>query len=43
MTPRGQRRLGRVLAVILVGFAASLLGCASLGPVTQVTVPDVNR
>jgi hypothetical protein len=41
MTPRGHRRLGRVLAVILVGFAASLLGCASLGPVTQVTVPDV--
>jgi hypothetical protein len=41
MTPRGPRRLGRVLAVILVGFAASLLGCASLGPVTQVTVPDV--
>jgi hypothetical protein len=41
MTPRGPRRLGRVLSVILVGFAASLLGCASLGPVTQVTVPDV--
>jgi hypothetical protein len=41
VTPRGPRRLGRVLSVILVGFAASLLGCASLGPVTQVTVPDV--
>ena len=41
MTPRGPRRLGRVLSMILVGFAASLLGCASLGPVTQVTVPDV--
>ena len=31
----------RVLSIILAGFAASLLGCASIGPVTPVTVPDV--
>src|SRR5215813_758077 len=41
MTPRGFQWLGIVLSVILVGIAASLLGCASLGPVTPVTVPDV--
>ena len=41
MTRRGPRWLGSVLSVVLVGFAASLLGCASIGPVTPVTVPDV--
>lgn len=41
MTPRGPQGLGIVVSVILVGIAASLLGCASLGPVTPVTVPDV--
>ena len=41
MTSRGPHWLGIVLSVILVGLATSLLGCASFGPVTPVTVPDV--
>jgi hypothetical protein len=28
-------------AIVIVGFAASLIGCASAGPVTPVAVPDV--
>ena len=28
-------------ALAVVGFAISLVGCASVGPVTPVTVPDV--
>ena len=36
------RSLWNVLTVILiVGFAASLVGCASAGPITPVAVPDV--
>lgn len=31
----------RILTTIVVGFAVSLLGCASVGPVTPVTVPDI--
>src|SRR5262245_55493850 len=31
----------RILTTIVVGFAVSLLGCASIGPVTPVTVPDI--
>lgn len=42
MTFRGSRSLASVLAVVvLVGFAASLAGCASAGPTTPVTVSDV--
>jgi hypothetical protein len=42
MTSSGARSLWTVLTVtVIVGFAASLVGCASMGPVTPVTVPDV--
>jgi hypothetical protein len=42
MRARGLRSLWTVLGVaVMIGFAASLAGCASIGPVTQVTVPDV--
>lgn len=42
MTPSGARSLWTVLtAIVFVGLAASLGGCASAGPVTAVAVPDV--
>jgi hypothetical protein len=41
MTPVG-RSLWTVLGIaVLVGFAASLVGCASAGPVTPVMVSDI--
>jgi len=30
-----------VLTAVVIGFAASLMACASVGPVTQVTVTDL--
>lgn len=42
MTRNALRLFGAVLtATVVVAFAASLLGCASFGPVTPVAVPDV--
>lgn len=42
MAPSGARSLWTVLtAAVIVGFAASLIGCASAGPVTPVVVSDV--
>jgi hypothetical protein len=42
MTSGAVRSLWSVLTVILiVGFAASLVGCASAGPITPVAVSDV--
>src|SRR5262245_47341045 len=42
MTLRGARSLWTVLtATVVVGFAASLLGCASAGPLTPVAVSDL--
>ena len=42
MTSSGTRSLWAALvAAVVVGFTASLLGCASLGPVTPVAVSDV--
>jgi hypothetical protein len=42
MTPSGARWLSTVLgATFIVGFAASLLGCASLGPLNPATVSDI--
>jgi len=42
MTPRGTRSIWPVFtATIVVGFAASLIGCASAGPLTSVAVSDV--
>jgi hypothetical protein len=42
MIPRAARSLWTVLTVtVVVGVAVSLVGCASLGPVTPVTVSDV--
>jgi len=42
MTSSAARSLWTVLTVtVIVGFAASLVGCASLGPVTPVAVSDV--
>ena len=38
---RRPRSLVTVLFAIIAGFSASLLGCASMGPVTPVSVPDV--
>jgi hypothetical protein len=42
MTLSGARSLWTVFtATVVVGFAASLVGCASFGPVTPVAVSDV--
>jgi hypothetical protein len=42
MAANGLRSLWTVLGVtIMIGLAASLAGCASIGPVTQVSVPDI--
>jgi hypothetical protein len=42
MTPSGTRSLWTTLAATLVvGFTASLIGCASAGPLTPVVVSDV--
>ena len=41
MTRAGLRPLQTVLAALAVGFAATLAGCASLGPVTPVSVSDI--
>lgn len=42
MTPRGTRSMWPLFtATIVVGFAASLLGCASAGPLTPVAASDV--
>jgi hypothetical protein len=42
MTSNRDRSLWTALtATVIVGFAASLLGCASAGPVTPVAVSDV--
>jgi hypothetical protein len=41
MTRSALRSLAAVLTAAVVVAAASLLGCASYGPATQVAVPDV--
>jgi hypothetical protein len=42
VTARGTRSIWPVFtATIVVGFAASLIGCASAGPLTPVAVSDV--
>jgi hypothetical protein len=42
MTPIGTRSLWTTLAAtVVVGLAASLIGCASAGPLTPVVVSDV--
>jgi hypothetical protein len=42
MITSGARSLWTVLtAIVIVGFAASLIGCASAGPVAPVAVSDV--
>ena len=42
MTPSSRRLVFSVLAVtVIVGFSVSLVGCASIGPVTPVAVSDV--
>ena len=41
MTHRGLRASWIVLTAVVVGFVASLMGCAAIGPVAQVTVPDI--
>jgi hypothetical protein len=42
MTASGRRVVGRVVAfAVTVGFSVSLVGCASIGPVTPVAVSDV--
>jgi hypothetical protein len=41
MTRTGLRSLGSVLTAFVVGLAATLIGCASLGPVTPVPVSDI--
>jgi hypothetical protein len=43
MTSSSRRLVCRVLAVtVIVGSSVSLVGCASIGPVTPVAVSDVN-
>ena len=41
MTRTGLRSLGSVLTAFLAGFTATLVGCASFGPVTPVAVSDI--
>jgi len=41
MRPNGLRLSWTVLTAVVVGFVISLTACAKVGPVTQVTVPDV--
>ena len=41
MTQRSSRSSWFVLGAVVVGFATLLVGCAKVGPVTQITVPDV--
>jgi hypothetical protein len=42
MTPNSRRPVCSALAVgVIVGLAVSLIGCASIGPVTPVAVSDV--
>src|SRR5215475_15757399 len=41
MTQRGSRSSWFALSAVVVGIVALLVGCAKVGPVTQVTVPDV--
>ena len=42
MTPSGRGLVCRILAVtVSVGLSVSLVGCASIGPVTPVAVSDV--
>jgi hypothetical protein len=42
MTPNSRRLILRMLAVtVIVGSSVSLVGCASIGPVTPVAVSDV--
>jgi hypothetical protein len=42
MTPSSRRLVYRILAVaVIVGSSVSLVGCASIGPVTPVAVSDV--
>ena len=43
MTRAGLRSLGAVLTALVVGFAATLVGCASFGPVTPVAVSDIKE
>ena len=41
MTQRGPRSSWSVLTAVVVGFVTSLVGCATIGRVTQVTVTNV--
>jgi hypothetical protein len=41
LTRTGLRSLGTVLTAFVVGFAATLGGCASFGPLTPVAVSDI--
>jgi len=41
MTGTGLWSLGSVLTAFVVGLAASLVGCVSLGPITPVAVSDI--
>ena len=42
MTPSSRRLVRRVLGVmVIVGFSVSLVGCASIGPVTPLAVSNV--
>jgi len=41
MTRTGLRSLGSALTAAVVGFTATLVGCASFGPVTPVAVSDI--
>jgi len=41
VTRTGLRSLGTILTAFVVGFAATLVGCASVGPVTPVEVSDI--
>jgi len=43
MTRTGLRSLGTVLTAFVVGFTATMVGCASFGPVIPVAVSDIKE
>jgi len=43
VTRAGLRSLGAVLTALVVGFAVTLVGCASFGPITPVAVSDIKE
>ena len=43
MTGTGLRSLGAILTAVVIGFGATLVGCATFGPVTPFAVSDIKE